>query len=122
MYTIRYLARLDLLDITWSGLFTPDEMEGYANECRAVWKREQFRDGYRLRIVLSDNKPLPQSTLTVLETIFDDFPRAGRIAMVTSGSIAKMQIRRTMMVPHMEIFDTPEEALQWLNRPADPES
>jgi hypothetical protein len=28
-----------------------------------------------------------------------------------------MQIRRTMMVPRMQIFETPEAALEWLMAP-----
>lgn len=114
MYTIQYRRDVDLLDITWAGLFTPEDMNRYAEECRACWRREGFREGYRLRIVLSDDQPLPQGTLAVLADAFTDFPASCRTAMVTASAIAKMQIRRTMMVPHMEIFDTPEAALKWL--------
>lgn len=114
MYTIRYLPELNLLDITWSGLFTADGMAEYAKDCRACWKREGFKDGYRLRVVLSDGQPLPQDTLTVLAGAFTDFPKSGRTAMVTESAIARLQIRRAMMEPHMQIFETPEAALDWL--------
>jgi hypothetical protein len=114
VYTIQYRRDVDLLDITWAGLFTPEDMNRYAEECRACWRREGSREGYRLRIVLSDDQPLPQGTLAVLADAFTDFPASCRTAMVTASAIAKMQIWRTMMVPHMEIFDTPEAALKWL--------
>lgn len=114
MYTIQYRADLNLLDITWSGLFTPDDMATYAQECRACWRREGFTDGYRLRIVLSDGQPLPQETLNVLADAFTDFPKAGRTAMVTASAIARMQIKRAMMEPHMRVYDTAETALDWL--------
>ena len=117
MHTIRYLARLDLLVITWSGLFTPEGMQSYAEDCQTCLERERFRAGYKLRIVIADNKPLPQDTLAVLEKVFGDFPKAGRIAMVTESSIMRLQIRRTMLVPHMDIFETPEAAMTWLMRP-----
>jgi len=114
MYTIRYRPDLNLLDIEWAGLFTPDDMVRYADDCRACWKEAQFQPGYLLRIILSDNQALPQETLTILSDAFTDFPSAGRIAMVTQSAIARMQINRVMLVPHMRIFPTPEAALEWL--------
>lgn len=117
MYTIQYRRDINLLDIAWSGLFTPDDMAKYAEDCRACWTREHLEDGYRLRIILSDGKPLPKETLPVLADAFTDFPVSSRTAMVTTSAVARMQIRRTMMVPRMQIFDTPEAALEWLMSP-----
>jgi hypothetical protein len=117
MYSIKYHRQLNLLDITWSGLFTPDEMVQYAEDCRACWRRESLQDGYRLRIVLADGNPLPQDTLAVLAGAFTDYPVSCRTAMVTTSAVARMQIRRTMMVPRMQIFETPEAALEWLMAP-----
>jgi len=114
MYAIRYERDLDLLDISWSGLFTPKQMASYADDCWACWRREQFRPGYRLRICLEDGQPLPQATLKVLAGAFGDFPRSGRTAMVAGGAVARLQIGRAMMEPHMRIFETPEGALEWL--------
>lgn len=114
MYTIHYRPEINLLDITWSALFTPEGMSEYAKDCRACWRREGFQSGYLLRIVLRDDLPLPQGTLAVLAGAFIDFPEAGRIAMVTRSAISRLQIKRAMMVPHMRIFDTPEAALDWL--------
>lgn len=117
MYTVRYRRELDLLDITWSGLFTPEEMIDYAEECRACHRRERFREGYRLRIVLDDDRPLPQATLEILSGVFTDYPKAARIAMVTRSQLCRLQIKRAMMEPHMQIFETSEAALEWLLTP-----
>ena len=117
MYSIRYVRELDLLDISWSGLFTPEGMTSYVEDCWACWKREQFRAGYRLRITLEDGQPLPQDTLRVLAGAFADFPKSRRAAMVVNGAVAGMQIRRAMMEPHMRIFETSEAALEWLLSP-----
>lgn len=114
MYTIEYKRDVNLLDITWSGLFTPTDMAAYAEACRACWHREQFQDGYRLRIILTDGQPLPQDTLSVLARAFINYPKSGRTAMVTSSTIAMLQIKRAMMEPHMRIFDTADAALEWL--------
>jgi hypothetical protein len=105
---------MNLLDITWTGLFTPDDMIRYIDDCRLCWRREGIRDGYRERIVFSDNQPLSQGTLAVHSGAFTDFPVPSRTAMVTKSAIARMQIRRTMPMRQLEIFDTPEAALDWL--------
>lgn len=114
MYTIQYRYSLNLLDITWVGLFTPEDMIRYIADCRLCWCREGIRDGYRERIVLSDDQPLPQGTLAVHAGAFGDFSVPYRTAMVTKSTIAQMQIRRTMRRANLEIFDTPEAALAWL--------
>ncbi|RVT93501.1 STAS/SEC14 domain-containing protein [Sphingomonas crocodyli] len=117
MYTIQFNRAWNLLDISWSGLFTPDEMRRYAADCEACRRRERIEPGYRLRIVLTDNQPLPQDTLGVLGKVFENFPVSSRTAMVTKSAVARMQIRRTMMVPQMQIFDDPTAALAWLMAP-----
>lgn len=67
--------------------------------------------GHRLRIVLSDDQPLPQGTLAVLANALTDFRASCRTAMITKSAIVRIQIKRAMMVSHMEIFDTPGQAL-----------
>ena len=114
MYTIRYRRDLDLLDITWCGLFTAEGMSQYATDCRAALKKEGFREGFLLRVVLTDNQTLPKDTANVLGRVFFDFPKPGKTAMVTASAIAKMQIKRLAMAPNTEIFDTREAALDWL--------
>jgi hypothetical protein len=113
VYTIQYRRDVDLLDITWAGLFTPEDMNRYAEEPRMLAARG-IREGYRLRIVLSDDQPLPQGTLAVLADAFTDFPASCRTAMVTASAIAKMQIPANHDGAAPEIFDTPEAALKWL--------
>ena len=114
MYAIQYVRELNLLDISWSGLFTPEDMAAYANDCWTCWRREQFPTGYRLRITLEDGQPLPQETLRILAGAFGGFPKSSRTAMVANGAIARLQIRRAMMEPHMRIFDSSDAALEWL--------
>lgn len=117
MYTVRYRRELDLLDITWAGYFGTDEFQRYAEACYDEWRRERFLPGYRLRIHLQDDTPLPQDSLRFLEHVFDDFPAAGRTAMVTGSALCSLQIKRTMMVPTMQIFEDPDVALDWLLAP-----
>lgn len=117
MYTIEYSHSRDLLDIIWSGVFTPTEIVAYANDCRTCWHRSRFQEGYRLRIILQDDQTLPQNSLAELGRVFTEFPEAGRTAMVTRSAISRMQIKRAMMGPQMRIFDNPDFALEWLLGP-----
>ena len=115
MYSIRYDASLDLLDVVWSGLFTPDVMIKYAADCRECLKRERFRDGFRLRVELSDDQPLSQETLKVLNEVFVDYPKPCRTAVVTRSAIVRMQTKRAMMLdPNTETFTSTDDALEWL--------
>lgn len=114
MYTVRYRYSLNLLDITWSGLFAPENMLRYIADCRLCCRREGVRDSYRERIVFDDDQPFPLGTLAVHAGALTDFPVPCRTAMVTKSAIARKQIRRTMRRANLEIFDTPDAALVWL--------
>ena len=65
-YAIEYKRDLDLLDISWSGLFSPDGVAQYAADCRACLQRERFQDGFLLRILMSDSQPLTQEALQMI--------------------------------------------------------
>lgn len=115
MYRIEYRRDLNLLDIVWSGLITPEEILEYVEDCRRHRVREGFTSGYRLRITLADDlHALPQETLKVLSGAFANFPRSGRSAIVTRSAIARLQIKRALMAHH-RIFESSAEALEWLS-------
>jgi len=114
LYAIEYKRDLDLLDISWSGLFSPDGVAQYANDCRICWQRERFRDGFLLRILMSDGQPLTQDALQTMKSVFADFPKPRRIAMITRGAISRLQLKRALMLPNMQIFDNSDLALAWL--------
>lgn len=121
MHKVEYRRDLNLLDITWSGLFAPEDIESYKKDCIACWQAERFTSGYALRITLSDDKALPQQTLARLLNAFSDFPRPKRTAMVTRGAIARLQIKRALMKPDLEIFEEADGALDWLLGPEEAE-
>ena len=115
MYSITYRPTLNLLDIAWHGLFTPDAIAHYA---QAVWDRfraEGLRAGaYRLRMDMSQSAVQTQEALAAFRAQFQDFPRASRIAIVTPSAIAKLQVRREMTQSYLRLFETADEALAWL--------
>lgn len=114
MYTIRFQPELDLLDITWQGIFEPDGVTAYARECLARFTEQGLRPGYRLRIDMSGSTVQPRETLVSFERNFRDFPKASRIAVVTPSALFRLQVLRVMTQPYLRVFDTPREAMTWL--------
>ena len=114
LYAIEYKRDLDLLDISWSGLFSPDGVAQYAADCRLCLQRERFQEGFLLRILMRDGQPLTQDALQMMKTVFSDYPKPRRIAMITRGAISRLQLKRALMVPNMQVFDNPDLALVWL--------
>jgi hypothetical protein len=98
-------------------LFTPDIAMRYARELVDAFRRSGFRPGYRLRIDMSAITVQPQDAVMTVHEALRDFPRASRIAMVTSSAIGRQQIRRLMTQPYLRVFDTAEDSLEWLTSP-----
>jgi len=114
MYAIRFRHDLNLLDIRWTGQFTPDAVDAYARELVARFVREGFRPGYRLRMDMTDSAVQPVAAATLINRRLGDFPRADRIAIVTRSAIARLQVRRFMTQSYLRIFDDAALALDWL--------
>lgn len=117
MYAFAFRHDLNLLDIQWTGLFTPDIAQRYAREVIDGFRRSGFVPGYRLRIDMSAIRVQPAESIMVVHQSMRDFPRASRIAMVTGSAIARHQIRRLMTQPYLRMFDEADEALAWLTSP-----
>ncbi|NWK95207.1 hypothetical protein DM806_05915 [Sphingobium lactosutens] len=113
-YTINFRHDIGLMDVAWHRFFAADDVGPYADECKARFVAEAFQPGYLLRMDMSDSAVQPQDAVAMFRTHFDGFPRARRIAVVTSSAIARMQVRREMTQPYMRIFGTADGALQWL--------
>ena len=114
MYHIDFRFDLNLLDIKWTGLFTDEAVAEYAAVLRRRFAEEGFQAGYLLRIDLTESAVQPQDVLESFARHLGDFPKAGRIAMVTPSVIVRMQVRRVMKLSYMRIFPLAEPALDWL--------
>ena len=119
MYEIHFRHDLNLLDIVWRGLFTPDAVERYAHDVKAQFITQGFSPGYLLRIDMRDSGVQPQDVLAVFRDQFAEgrFPRAARIAIVTDSVLASLQVRMEMRQPYLQIFSDAAEALDWLVTP-----
>lgn len=121
MYDIVFRHDMNLLDITWYGLFDGDTVAAYAREVKARFVQEGFSAGYRLRMDMSDSAVQPQYAVVAFREHLGEglFPRASRIAIVTRSIIAKMQVRREMTQDYLRIFTKTDDALRWLLEPAE---
>ncbi|WP_416464472.1 STAS/SEC14 domain-containing protein [Sphingomonas sp. VDB2] len=116
MYDINFRHDINLLDISWHGLFSGEAVAAYAREVRARFVTEGFSPGYRLRMDMRRSAVQPQDAVAAFREHLGEglFPRASRIAIVTPSAIAKLQVRREMTQSYLRIFADADEALVWL--------
>ncbi|MDQ1158623.1 hypothetical protein QE385_002950 [Sphingomonas sp. SORGH_AS 950] len=117
MYAFDFHHDINLLDIRWTGLFTPEIAARYAHELTDAFWRSGFVPGYLLRVDMSVIRVQPSDSVMVVHNNMRNFPRARRIGMVTNSAIARQQILRLMKQPYLRIFETSESALEWLVSP-----
>ncbi|WP_343528616.1 STAS/SEC14 domain-containing protein [Sphingomonas sp.] len=119
MYAIDFRHDLNMLDVRWTGLFTPPVALRYAREVIDGFRRSGFQPGYLLRIDMSAIIVQPHDGLMTLHEALRNYPRASRIAMVTRSALGRQQIRRLMHQPYLRIFDDADLAFAWLTEPAE---
>ncbi len=119
MYAFQFRHDMNLLDIQWTGHFTPEVATRYARELVDAFRRSGFRPGYRLRIDMSAIQVQPKDAVMTIHEALGDFPRASRIAMVNGSAVGRQQIRRLMTQPYLQVFDPAEDSLAWLTAPDD---
>ena len=119
MYAFQFRHDMNLLDIQWTGHFTPEVATRYARELVDAFRRCGFRPGYRLRIDMSAIQVQPKDAVMTIHEALGDFPRASRIAMVNGSAVGRQQIRRLMTQPYLQVFDPAEDSLAWLTAPDD---
>lgn len=117
MYAFTFRHDINLLDISWNGLFTPEIARRYAHELLNAFRHSGFRPGYRLRIDMSAITVQPKDAIMTVHEALRDFPRASRIAMVNGSAVGRQQIRRLMTQPYLRVFDNAADSLAWLTAP-----
>lgn len=114
MYVIDFRQDMNLLDISWTGIFTDEGLADYARDLKRQFVEQGFQPGYLLRMDLTDSAVQTQEAVASFRSNLGDFPKARRIAIVTPSVIVRMQVRRVMTQPYLRIFALAEPALQWL--------
>ncbi|HEX7856479.1 MAG TPA: STAS/SEC14 domain-containing protein [Sphingobium sp.] len=114
MYEYSFRHDINLLDISWKGPFAPEIIRTYAHELLAEFGHAGFKPGYLLRIDMSESATQPKGSLPVFAEAFGTFPKAERIAIITTSAITALQVKRIMTQPYLRIFDTADAGLAWL--------
>ena len=113
MYEIDFRRDINLLDISWTGLFTPQAVRAYAESLTDQFRWSGFRPGYRLRIDMSRSAIQTQDALAAFRQQFTGFPVASKIAIVTPSALARLQVRREMQQSYLRLYDSADPALDW---------
>lgn len=120
MYTIRFQPEYGLLDIAWHHIFLPEQVPDYAHQCLQQFLAQGLKPGYLLRIDMRESAVQPRDTLDSFARSFRDFPKASRIAVITTRALQRMQVLRVMTQPYLRVFDDADAGLAWLlEAPAD---
>jgi hypothetical protein len=115
MFTIETQPEHKLVRVKLSGMLTLEEVEEfYRQEHDAI-----LRMGCALgeQIVLVDMTECPiqmQQIVSAFQNTMDRPDRAWRLAMVTGGSLSRIQARRVAQREYVAMFDTTAEAEAWL--------
>ncbi|MCP3735503.1 STAS/SEC14 domain-containing protein [Sphingomonas sp. RP10(2022)] len=118
MYTIAFRPDRDLIDIRWTGLFDGPSVDAYAAELHRRFREEGFAPGYRLLMDMSGCTVQPVEAAAAINRRLGNFPRASRIAIVTTSAITRLQVRRFMTQPYLRIFECAATARDWLTADA----
>ncbi|MEJ8628917.1 hypothetical protein P0F65_01405 [Sphingomonas sp. I4] len=74
MYAFEFRHDINLLDIQWTGLFTPEIATRYARELIDAFRRSGFRPGYRLRIDMNATTVQPKDAIMTVHQALQGFP------------------------------------------------
>lgn len=124
MYTIEFNKAARLLTLRPSGFWDVKTTFKYLEEVSSTLERLRQR-GERFDI-LSDNRDFPVQSADVIKAFGDAAQLSrqfeGRVAIVSSGALAKMQKERITALGRVRTFFAEEEARQWLADDNDPEA
>ena len=117
MFTIDIDTSRSFVSVRLNGFMDVAEAKAYVARVEAEFVG---KIGSRPYVMMIDTSGAPLQSQAVFETFaahIGHFPKAQRIALVTGGSLARMQLRRLLTRDYAEFFDTPAEAMAWLFAP-----
>jgi hypothetical protein len=115
-YSVRFRPDLNLVDTVMHGVLTLQQAEAYMDERAAGYARYRIRPGHLMRLDMGEHPAQSQDVVAYMDKRVRDFPIPGRIAVVTSSTIAKLQARRVVysLDGNRRLFEDPAAALAWL--------
>jgi hypothetical protein len=115
MFTITTEPKRWLVRLKFSGQLTLDDVGEFYRQEEAAIKRMGCPLGFDLVIIDATECPLQlQDIVSAFQKTMSSPRRAKRVAVVTGRSLARMQARRLLQRDEVAMFDTIEEAEEWL--------
>jgi len=118
MYRIAPYPESNRIEVELGGLMSVGEVAEYIAALRKAFIVGRFRAGYAILIDVTACPIQPQDMIAAMRDHMGSMPKASRIAMVTGSSLSRMQVRRLMTQSYLRIFDTPDQARDWLLSPS----
>ena len=118
MFTIRHDAERRLVRVERWGLWDAEQAERYRTElASAVAEAERRPGSFDVLIDIGRAETMPQTATLIMADVATDIEAgpARRIAFAGPGALKRLQVRRLVGDPsRFGMFDTIEEALNWL--------
>ncbi|HEX8415300.1 MAG TPA: STAS/SEC14 domain-containing protein [Sphingomicrobium sp.] len=115
MFTITHQPATNVIAVTVSGFFDLEGFERYATEVEPIIHRAaQIGEGYLMLLDISGCSIQTQEIAAAVQRHLANVPRARFCAVVTGASPARMQARRMIGSPTIQIFEESASALSWL--------
>lgn len=106
----------DLVTSTLAGFFKVADVAAYADRVeQAIRACIQRRGHYRMILDVSGCAIQSQDVIAAFIGHVQKMPAARRSAVVVGSSIVRMQIRRVMTRPNVEVFETLADAVAWVD-------
>ncbi|MFD1787711.1 STAS/SEC14 domain-containing protein [Sphingomonas floccifaciens] len=102
-------------------MLTLPQAKAYMDERQAGYAAHRVGPGHLVRMDMGDDPVQTAEVVSYMDQRVRDFPIPGRIAVVTSSAIARLQVRRVVysIDGNRRLFEDPTAALAWLlERPA----
>ena len=114
MFQVHIDTERSFVSVRLNGFMDLEEAKTYVVRVEAEFVA---KIGSRPYVMMIDTTGAPLQSQAVIETFaahISHFPKAQRIALVTGGSLARMQLRRLLTRDYAHFFNTAEDAIRWL--------
>ena len=119
MYEIGVDVRSAMIEVKLGGLMTAVEVATYVDELKRQFVAHRLRR-YVMVIDVTDCPIQPQDVIRAIGGHMATMPKAAALAIVTGGSLVKMQVRRLFTQPYARVTHTPQAGRAWVLQGVEP--
>ena len=115
MFTVRYLPLTNMVIAELAGFLSLPEVHKFAAEAEVGIRRAAAKEGgYMILLDVSACAIQSRDVVEAFQQHVVQLPKARRCAVVTGSSLIRMQIRRIINNPSIQMFDNDLSAKAWL--------